>query len=411
MVALIPVCQAKPVFSPALLSPNTSHILNDLAEGVAQSKLTGKPLLVLLGMNWCPHTQVIREELRTEPGVQSALNDFVVVEIVNSPAERLVSLLGTNAYPTLVAYAHTGKEIWRVVGETDGAGLANGLSSVMRIDRGDAVQLANVQGDTSAAIDAQPHPPLSAAMSQSESGTQEPGQDDAQATTVTHAADGSLTMTSDFGALSLAPKILRPNELITNDGEIVHFVFDAAGTHVLKAISHGGAATEVSYAASGKLESLISRPATPDELATAGFDPVADDQNGNTHVSVLIFKYDDKSRLTAAHYDEGTTGTEQDAALLYGVDGRIASITDNSTHAVLDLIYDGPGDPHRVHVITPDGTTGDVVVKYDSDGSIESVEVVGGDNIRKIVVSTFKRITGLVAMSKPEKLRSQYIFY
>ena len=411
LTGLAPECAAQPASPAQPAEQSPYHALNDLAEGVRQSNLTGKPLLVILGMDWCPHTRVIRDELRTAPRARSALNDFVIVEIIGAPADHLVGLLGTHAYPTLVAYSHAGQEVWRVVGETDAPSLATGLSSVARRDRGETVEIANIHGDTSASNSETPRTTLASGLTADGAAPSASEQDSAPPPTLRLSADGGLQLTGDFGALSLTPKALRPARLTTVGGDEVRFVFDPAGAHVLKAIARSGTATEVSYAGSGKLESLTSRPATPDEMTGSGFDPAAGDQDENGHVSVLIFKYDDKDRLLSAHYDEGRISSEREVDLLYGEDGRITSISDKTGHASVGLTYHGPGDPHSVHVNIAEGKAGDIAITYDAHGQIADIAVKGGDSVRKSAASTFEALTSLIALATPDQLRAHYILY
>ena len=85
----------------------------DYQEAFEKADKEGKPLLVLVGTNWCPGCRVMKQETIPEFRRTGGLNNVVFTQVdADAKPELSSKLLRGNSIPQLVLYTKVGK-LWR----------------------------------------------------------------------------------------------------------------------------------------------------------------------------------------------------------------------------------------------------------------------------------------------------------
>jgi hypothetical protein len=408
--------------SAALLLANAAtaaapQILTNLHDGAALSAKTGKPLFVLAGQDWCPHTVKVRDVyVATDPAVQAALAGYVVVELTGAPGAHLVGELGTGGYPTLLVYSKTGRELWRVDGEPPHDALVEGLTAADKANTNDHVAVPTVAGlQSSAGASA---PTVSAPGEDAPAPSAEAERAAEQGTTKLVAADkGAVTLTLDDGALNLGPTDLAPQSMTTASGEQLWFATGA--DHVIKVVSSQGYADEIGYQptgapAAGKINLVATRDATAQELTTAGF---AQAKRQAVQAKSVGFSFDANGNLIGIK-QTGSGG--RDFALTNDAAGRIAQMVESGNPTSIRFSYTPAGKIAQISEFQDGGKPiGSIQVGYDDQGNIAKVQSVapaGGpsDNGRQLsntASGMFSDLSTAVNQVGSAELRTMHIYY
>lgn len=87
---------------------------NDYQEAYSKAEKEGKPLLVLVGAEWCPGCRVMKDEVIPQLKGDGGLEDVVFTTVNTDEKPTLTRrLLRGTAIPQLVMFARTGKGSWR----------------------------------------------------------------------------------------------------------------------------------------------------------------------------------------------------------------------------------------------------------------------------------------------------------
>lgn len=96
--------------------------LSDPQEAFAQSRASGRPLLLYWGAAWCPPCNRLKAVIFSRPDFIELAGAFVALAIDGDSAggQRLAEQFKLRSYPTLVVYRPDGAEITRLPCELDG---------------------------------------------------------------------------------------------------------------------------------------------------------------------------------------------------------------------------------------------------------------------------------------------------
>jgi thioredoxin-like negative regulator of GroEL len=88
----------------------------DLAQGLAQAKQDGKPVVVDFSASWCGWCKKLEQDTFPDPGVQDLLGRYVRVRVDADTHPELVTQYGVKGLPTLLLLDSSGRTIRRVDG-------------------------------------------------------------------------------------------------------------------------------------------------------------------------------------------------------------------------------------------------------------------------------------------------------
>lgn len=399
-----------PVIALGAASAAPPHVLTNLIDGVGQSHASGKPLLVIAGQDWCPHTKKVQDEfIGKDARVQSALNGYVVVELNGPPSKHLVGELRTNGYPTVLVYSHNGSELWRAEGEPPLDEFVTALTNARSADSGQKVALHSTRGLASSNSQGGPDVNV-ASMPGSDSGSANRSEQGSSAptTTIGVSAGKTLDLKTDLGDFVLTANF-APERLTRGDGISVRFATAPVGDHISRAIASDGTLTEVGYASFGntdKISSISVRAATDAELAGAGFQ--ANSARGSNAIDSWSadYRYDSSANLIYAKR-KVSQDVKEEAWLSYDSTGNISRLQDGVLGAAVSFTYNAGGKPTLMQVSGSNYGFGELAVTYDANDKIANVKATTGAALK--VTEVFQDL--LDSINATRQLDNLSIFY
>ena len=88
-------------------------------KGVAESRKTGRPMLVMFSASWCAPCKMMVAQVFPDKKVKAALNGMVPVYVDSEVDVERASENGIQAYPTFVCFSADGKAVSTQVGGGD----------------------------------------------------------------------------------------------------------------------------------------------------------------------------------------------------------------------------------------------------------------------------------------------------
>ena len=104
----------------------------DYDAALAESRRTGKPLLLDFGAKWCGPCQTLEKQVFPDPAVRQLLTrDYVAVKVNCDEGSRIADQHRVRSLPTLLVLSPGGQEVARRSGSADARDIAHWLNQHM----------------------------------------------------------------------------------------------------------------------------------------------------------------------------------------------------------------------------------------------------------------------------------------
>lgn len=378
---------------------------SDLFSSVGEAKESGKPLFLMIGADWCPHAARVRHIYcgqNTE--VRSLLQDFVCVRMLGEDASRMLSVVGSSGYPTLVCFTSKGVEAARFNGAPTLQEMIEGLRTTKQVNDGEAEagELLVAEGLRSAEKGVtSPDLGSGGVGADTSLGGQRMLSGEGR-NTIVLTEDGRLDMERGGLKLTLAKdgELPKMEVVSTKDGERLRFVH--ADGHIKKVVSSRGFTSEVTYFypegktkwEDRKMGRNERRLATAEEMKEAGF---ASPETVPDNYRLIDFQYTKGGNVTRMIRKEGEE-VLADMALHYNEKEQISKMVDARTDRYMTFEYNEISKPIEMLLYAKkEGgeeyeRVGGIKVGYDQAGEITEVDSADGHVMALQVTQMFQSL-------------------